>query len=986
MKHLIIVLILIGSLIAEESGSHMFAEENASASMIGDNGLNQDKIDTGLTYTANMEDNETDNFEKITDEFGNIKYYYPDTNETLNYLKTKKVSDQYKSEYNKLIDSNNNPNLTDNNTSDPAVLEKIRLERKAETKKLGITGEQNRKLYIEKENMVSKGNSFLQTKMLKGDDNTTQFYRENFSYEHKNNKAIYGSNKNKLLSGLKQAKQLQKDMLSKNYGAPIKCYITRQLIPSYICPIPGASTLTYGGDSDTSADLAKKTCENNCSKSLSCKGIQVIDNKIQKVPNSKIVIFPTLSKEKMDITINDGMNLKSINFKIKVKYSDYFKTTTFENLKKTNQDFFNDFNTTDINSSNKALVSAVFNELYLKYANISIKYSIANVSSQSSIPTKVIDKSIIKLESSQLNRINNLNLTTDKLRLLLYKTYSENDFSKNIKSIEIEEIGLEYENENIYVCTQLQSITNENECDDNNTIDLTDDNHIVTKICLDAKHKLGPDIKYGGFYSKESCNATCIRKTDCVTSYRDYSNGSIEKKNIYNVEVGCLEGDDNSDCTKEKCKEYVMNDNRPLNEWVVYNDDTKKQTISSTIIDPNIPRPKVSLSSVGKDISAKDKRDITFQNEMKDSAYKYMINKGTFNRIKYRIGEESPQDNLYKITKHNNMIAINWYMKGKSFDIDSDKDMYIYSVIKVSQGYVPLVNIFQDADGMINFGDIKSKPYMDITYQIKTENTYKTGLKNWTTDWIVFRKEENVASKLVVETLNCNDNKYYPLKPVGSYKKEELPDKCSIIKHKIWQRNDQYKKERNVRYSIDGKTSLLYSITEKAPYFKKIKLSSDKIYNNFLISNFIMKDLDVVPGGTIRNQIATDKNTSFEKKYDQDFDKENRGVIEEYVVYGFYSKDKLSYKDIIDNYIKDENIIYDNLNPNKYAKIKTSDGELKNNINTYITGSPDKTTVDLEITPYIQENGQKVFKFMFLENDENYNEETVSKLINKQEE
>lgn len=939
----------------------MDTEEDPNKSVVGDDDLNQELIEYGIGYEANVG---TAYIKKVKDESGRIYYIDIRTKEEIQNFKEQDLSPEY-------IDSisgieGNQPIDPDKRTEKNNAIKSAKEKRKEELINKEYTPKKYENLFLHNLEASGRGSSIVNNLYLNPENleneieaKETQMYMDNFSYSQANNTVqTFKSQENssKLAAGYKMMEDFQAQLAAKYSDKSIQCYITRDLIPRYFCPMIGREGTEFAGDLKTSSGNAQKECRENCRDTKTCIPYNVL-------PNTNIDLGNTLSK-----------NL----------YPSWNASNNFIKTKKIKDIMMIDTMTFDIEVSPSSEWTGTEEEFekFLLEKKIKFKYSLIKQEETLNNPSELlIDSEIIEIKSSLMNKKLNISNTTEYLTLLYYKPYiyenkgdaelKEPEIFKMIGSIDIKNLKGEYKSKDLYFCPFRQLVNTSSECDTEaggQMITLKSGSQILN-ICTDQTHKIGPDRKYGGFYTEETCGLNCVEEKDCLPTYRHYSDFNTD--DMFKASVGCVESETNTGCTKAKCEQLLADNSLlPTNEWVTYNDDFKKQTIYNKVIDKTIIRPKFNL---GDELSTSPSYNEMFQSEMKDSAYKYMIDNGTFNRITYRIGEESPRKMSYLSQYEGAKQRMLWNLKPASFDIDNNKNYNLYVVIELDQLYQPVAGTFI-VDGQRIQADrdaTNGLQFLDKTYMIK---------RNSTTDaWKVFKKTEFTNIKRIYDVKTCvgtgggtatNNDTEVEWKEVGYYDNKIVPDNCKITLKVIWPETPFLNIKRTAFYDSTTDTFLTYDAnTEIAEKFLTQKFSSDTVINTYNISDYLQLDLELAPGGLIRSQESLDHDIRFRKIYNVNYaGTKLRGWPYNYKIYAFYSKENLTYKKL-EEFLIQENAIYEKANPHKYATNIKHDGDINNNIKPFILGNSDKTTINTEIYPYLQEEGQKVFKFMFLYDD-----------------
>jgi hypothetical protein len=971
----------------------MTDEQDPNKSMVGDDDLNQELIEYGIGYEANVG---KAYIKKVKDESGRIYYIDIRTETEIQNFTEQDLSPEYKDSISGI--EGGQPIDADKRTEKNNAIKEAKEKRKAELINKEYTPKKYENLFLHNLEASGRGSSIVNNLYLNPENledeiesKETQMYMDNFSYSQTNNTVkTFKSQENsaKLAEGYKMLEDFQAQLTAKYSDKSIQCYISRDLIPKYFCPMIGREGTEFAGDLKTSSGNAQQKCRENCRDSKTCITYNVLANtNIDLGTTVSKNLYPSFDSNNNFIKtkkIEEIMMVDTMTFDIEVTPSEEWKGTP--------EEF----------------------EKFLSEKKIKFRYSLIKKEETLNNPSELlIDAEIIEIKSSKTTKKLNISNTTEYLTLLFYKPYvyenkgdaeiKEPDIFKMIGSINIERLKGEYKSKDLHFCPFRQLVNTSAECDTEaggQMITLRSGSQVLN-ICTDQTHKIGPDRKYGGFYTKETCELNCVEEKDCLPTYRHYSDFNTD--DIFKASVGCVESETNTGCTQAKCEQLLADNSLlPTNEWVTYNDDYKKQTIYNKVIDKSIIRPKFNL---GDELATAPEYNEMFQSEMKDSAYKYMIDNGTFNRISYRIGEESPRKMSYLSQYEGAKQKMLWNLKPASFDIDNNENYNLYVVIELDQLYQPVAGTFI-VDGQRLQADrdaTNGLQFLDKTYMIKS---------NVSTDsWKVFKKTEFTNIKRTYDVKTCvgssttsstggttatsggtastggttppppttptggttttpPDNITTEWNEVGYYDNKIVPDNCTISLKVIWPETPFLNIKRTAFYDSTTDSFLTYDEnTEIAEKFFTQKFSSDTFINTYNISDYLQLDLELAPGGLIRSQESLDHDMRFRKIYNVNYaGTKLRGWPYNYKIYAFYSKENLTYKKLED-YLIQENAIYEKANPHKYATNIKHDGDINNNIKPFILGNPNKTTVNTEIYPYLQEEGQKVFKFMFLYDD-----------------
>ncbi len=915
------------------------SERNSTTDFVGDDSAPKTGISQGLLYESNIG---TATYEKVILPDGSTAYKNTSTGEITQTVTQQPTSSDYKAKLQAYYDANETEKAT--------LQEEAILEAQKENKTRNMSVGQYESIFLKKLNPSGSASGvvnqyFLSEKesMTENEKNATKFYQQNFgaTQYQADKKRLNESNVGKIKKAYDMVDSFKAELNAKYSGKNINCYISRQLIPAFYCPFPDMTNTLYPtlvsgvNQLKTASQEAKKTCENVCKKERSCVESKVVDS-VHVDPNLGVKnIFPSYTEADsvMAIDFTDKAMLKKISIKIDTNMSDSFDG---------NQSTFEEF---------------------LSSNPVKFRISIIDKDTNASIPpSSIIDKQIVDIKSSSIEKSFFIGKSTKRLVIKLYKPYSYErieDKSKeakifaNIKSINISNIKGEYESENTFFCPFRQFVDNDNECA-GKVIDVHNGSQVY-HVCTDVKHKIGPDKYYGAFFSENSCTSACIESEECLPTYKQYTDPMAAV--MFKAEIDCVDDPDNTACTKEMCQALFTEDlNRPLNEIVIYNDDNRVYTVRDKIL-TGTPRPRIDL---GRELAAVDnKQDYQemFQAEMKDAAYKYMINNSTFNRIGYTIGTPSPMRQAYKKEFISGQTHFSVLLKPNSFDVDSGKTFYLYSVIVFEQSYKPAFGVFM-VDGQMIDAQNQNIMFKDLTYLIKHDDG----------TWKTFKKKEMNQVRKEIHKYECTtDGTTWTEIPKASFDSTNTNCRDRLIVD--WIYTPGLLIDRDVMYDPVTDTFANYDPNMMAPAYLTTQFTSAVDYNTYLLTDYFEREIEDTGGATIHSQEEKDNGLSFRKVYNGNFVAEQRGFPANYWVYNYYSDTKLSYNEIINKINEGKGAIYELANPKLYTNIIRHDGEIGNDIKPFIFGTPDKTTISTDMKPSFSEEDQRVFKFLFLYDD-----------------
>jgi len=820
-----------------------------------------------------------------------------------------------------------------------------------------------------------------------------------------------------------------KNRLSNNY---IKCYLSRELIPAYYCPLPGMDANTYPDYSNiqtiddlekavsTGPDDAKETCDSVCKQEYSCVNYNILSNVNIEDSNNSYTLFPRDDYSKpleIQLNLNRQMSVSNLSFIVKI----------VPNLEQFNADF---------DSTNKT-----FEEYYKEGKPIKVRMdAYAYYNDKPAVP--LAKNMLITIQNGTLVKVNLYpNMTMDKLILQFKKPYiyenqflemnserAQTLFKKYISSITIGEIKGKYTSTDLWFCPFKQIVNNQDEC---KTPILELNNGVsILRICTDSDHKIGPEYTTGGFFSKEICENSCIYREECKPTYRHYKyiNDFLgESDGVYKIKVGCLDTPDNTRCTDEECKALFLDSKyRPNEEIVIGNDNTKIYTIKNKML-TGVPRPRIDLQA---ELNANEESNSTLRNnvfitEMKDAAYQNMVNNQTYNVIKYKIGEESPRKQAYKIISYGpDKKSLYLKMKPDSFKFDDGNTYYLYSVLKIESIYRPEYGVFILGPNTAPAGETiegesgtfqSTSYYVDATKHplVLKDIMYAIKDPSQPTGWKVFREEYFNQIRVTKLRLVCYDSQgqeiisdYDPsqsftactqdqvITTVDDEKTKTPKNCCYVTPETRWIDYAGSHVDRNAFYNTNNDSFLTFDAnTELAPYYKSIQFSSDQPIYEYKILDDLADTPHQIPGMLFHSQEEKDNGQSFRRVFQGGWESVYNALLGNVEVYNFYSDTKLTYKEVLDN-LTQENKFFDLYNQHMYPKAIVSDSQFDNNIKLFKLGVPSKLSIQVDIKPKMDEENKRVFKFVFLKdfieslnpirvNNTEETNETLDDVINK---
>lgn len=948
--------------VQEVSGGVKIVGADENTSIVSDDNLSKKDISQGLAYKQNLG---VANGRSILTKTGGVYYMTPDANGTYpsedNLTKPteqdRMLDPTYKAwydQYKGFVDDNLTVKRANENISQRDSMN--------QTYKYGNTVNSMKDRFISGNNPLSSGQSVTQlfrtninkkgnsTQLIELEKNATTMYKDlyssNVSIADKEN--LLNKNYGAVATAYQGAEALGKELTSRMTAAKIKCQIVRELVPSFMCPLPGKDGIQYPGNPDMN-DLrkvnvveAKANCNHDCwtePGELSCIPKHVLNSKDITMPATTIIAYPNWSEttSSIEIPVSTSMPVENLSFTIKIPNT--------SSSGKTDEEW----------------------ESFVAQSGFKVRYSVLeeNIINTNDPWITIIDRSNVNILSSQQEITVPINRIMTKFKIKIWQPYISNNpleayrfkylfdaLTTANSSITVSGFASNYTSDSIHFCQPLQMVGSPGQCT-GEVVPFTTGDDQFNFLCLADSKKIGPEPTFGGFFSAEACERRCIRHEECTPTYRNYATANFSSDQMYKAKISCLDDDENTNCTTELCEALFADQERPINEILVHNDDTMVYTVKNKSLTDTI-RPKIDL---GAELSNNPDYDQVFENEQKDAAYMSMLEKQSYNRIAYRIGDESPSNLAYhknKITDLKSEFYVD--LKPKSFDIDSGKTFNIYSVIKLDHSFTPIAGTFHLNNHDVTAGQTNIQ-FKDISYLIKTNNLLG--------GWEVFRRDE--WAKVMVDTTA------YGLSPSGSLTSERFLG---------WVSTPQYKISSFAKLNSTSGDFEVFDSSQRAPAFTTEIFKNEKDFYKYKISEWIESDMEETPGSLIHSQLAINHDTWIKKIYIDTPIGPKFSIAKDYTVYLVYSEQPLSYHEIMkeiegpsyesvkiepeDNKWGAYNLLTSQLFRSKSIKY---DGELTNQVKPLIMGTKDNTTVSVELIPGLSEKGKKVFKFLFLYED-----------------
>jgi len=775
IKNVTLILLMLLSTTNIYADSTKLFDDNAttnqsSRDMVGDDGMVEENIDIGVRYRVNMGE-KTDTVTE--DESGNISITDANGTTTTGKLsefnhepyRTEEFEDLKKASINYFLENAaNTDKRIDLNSTDEEVREnwdklqhqneeksQLQIKQNKFIKDNGSSLLNNKEVFLNKRSPFRGGNSAIDSftnniskitdeKFMGQEDNATKYYKEKVGVTPGYNpkQELMQRNIGALSNAYSNIDDITKKLTEKLNGSKISCQITRDLIPSFYCPLTGKQGLRFPGTDvnglhEVNQDEELKKCNDYCMTDITevngtdgtfdhlegeipCVSEQVMPSSDLNISEDiDLEIYPTYSSTATQraITTNGIIPIDTITITIEIPNPNQ-KGNTPEDQKYLD----NEWKKFLRNNPLTMRINLAIDKKWNKSDNIrDDEDTVTHKSYIAQNRTVLINSPKVEFSFSYNGEL------SDKYYIELKKPYfrfltAQNKFINSGAKVTIKNLTARYMSDSYYYCTGTQFVGNPLDCKGNTraiTVAGT-----PQYLCSDQAHKRGPvATEYGGFYNNDSCVRACVRRRECLSTYTHYSN-QVESDGSPSVamlqsSIDCVESptEINGACTKQICENFFKDDIFPINEILVAKDNTNIYTVKDGALTDH-PRPKVDYE---REINAPN-LTLAWQEEEKDAAYRQMIRDLTYNRIKYRIGEVSPANVAVKeepITI--NQTKIIGYLKPKSNDFT--KTGYIYAVLRLEHWYRPVAGVYMIDGKIISVGDNTDVRFKDVTYAIK---------------------------------------------------------------------------------------------------------------------------------------------------------------------------------------------------------------------------------------------------------------------------
>jgi len=504
----------------------------------------------------------------------------------------------------------------------------------------------------------SSANAIIQ-KMSKQHSDFSNYSTDNIDdLKNENLKSIYTDSRH--INAMQKNQDAITSLLN-TFGSQstIKCYIKRNLSPSFYCPLVGKDRSYYtGGVANTSVDQSKNECNVYCQTPQTCLPVDI--NGFSDA--NPIVEISKTAPMQQTFTISDKQLLKNIEVYVK-----------------------------GIDESHHAYLS-IDAEIEGTQRKIVDNYDIELTDGEQSITFPLSMKNFTNFTIS-ISTPYKYDLNRKKRELVT-----------QANAVILQRVAFEYAGDRLWLCPETQMVRNRKYCT-NGKIVSAEVGGSPALVCVKAGDMLR-EKTLGAYYSQGSCEKQCFAKEECTPTYRHLSNGITSS--IYNVDYGCLEGLDNASCTKELCKDRVFSNIIPNSEIVYYNDSQKEITVSNGQEVDGTLRPIYNVAAeMSSNNSEEDKKTLMISIS-KDMAYRAMLKNSTY-VISGKALSEPYSEQTRAIRIGGNGVSIEYLPRSDVFNTGADA--YVYFITANYYTYNEEIPGAESIDGKTPINTFRSVNY-----------------------------------------------------------------------------------------------------------------------------------------------------------------------------------------------------------------------------------------------------------------------------------
>lgn len=693
----------------------------------------------------------------------------------------------------------------------------------------------------------------------------------------------------------------------------IKCFVKRELMPKFYCPIRGMEQGSLvGGDPEDDLQKVKEHCDSYCvSPSYGCR--KADSGYPASITPDQVLVFDTqeeMSTQSFTFDINPRQSLKRVSYTIDVRLTD--------------------------------LGQERFSSMEIPIEIKSSTYALSKDANMSEQPELISDRYPYEMESLvETVSVYSLSGST-KASLLFFppellKRGVFNDFalSEIVSSVTISSLLIEYHSSDYHFCSIGQLVSDASrECEGGMIYEVKAADGDF-KVCKKDGIIQGEEPDYGAFFTQERCEGACVQSAECVRTYQHYADYTGLEK--YKINVGCVDDPQNQRCTPQQCEAFFRSHEMPLSELVYDLEEGTKTTVLSGAQVSGVMRPKIDIDmehDAGASLDP-DAYENVFNASMKDAAYNAMIKKGTFAYSRVPVSQPTAVENACRIVEPSSdggryytdvqtSTELYWKLKPSSHDIGTGVEQHLYLVAVIETAFRPASGTFSTKDGQTTTEAETS--YKDVSYLYKT--------------------------------------------PAGTFEPFYIDEYAMVMGDKdsggVWMKNEKNRSAGHVVYDSIEDVMLASSETNPATSFHKQTFDGYQDYEEYQIAVDPQQTFFSSPGALFRSQEVVDEGALPLKRYGSGVDEKTKGVLIAYRYYGIYSKEALDDSEVL-ALIDDEHLVYDSKKGSSNKSKIYGDGHThSDNVRMFIKGVPSDLKMSVELAPTIEEEDKEAVLFMFL--------------------
>lgn len=693
-------------------------------------------------------------------------------------------------------------------------------------------------------------------------------------------------------------------------GKHISCYVKRELIPKYRCPLDGMDHTLYGGHPSDDSMSVKRTCDEVCeTPSMGCRGAS--SGFTKTVTSSSEFTFDasgTQSEQTVSLPINTTQRLSAISYTVTVQkgamsWDDFAMAPVVLPYK---------IAYTDVLGHERVMVR------HYPYA---------------------LDRDEAVISIGSIPDAKEVRITFYPPLLEKIGAYKEYMLGQLLGSVKISDIETRYTSDEYFFCSLGQIVSDPSTQCDGGKIYNVNGSGGSFKVCVREEGLKGPEPVYHGFYSEESCNQACVIREECIPTFEHYTYAQITNPTAYRISVGCADTPGNGACSPSLCEEMMRSEQMPDREVVYSPTKTARYTVVAGAELPDARRPKLDLAGEATAAASGDYEGV-FTETMKDAAYDNMIKSGTFNYVASTIAQGTEAQYAYNRAVYRDpspykppRIQLQWMIKPKSTEYDGMQYKF-YVVAKHEVIYHPISGLFLTGDSYSTSYSSENAPYFkdEVYSYLRNDGTYQPFfVKEYA--WL---QENNVS--------------------VGEWKKNLQSMQARFVYYNAG--TDEY-------YTASPSLAL-------TPFETKV-FSRSVNWETFEVASGIAERIMTgYRGMTFVRQETTGPTVLPIKRWAGDRD-ETAGSLGRVRFYGFYQPDaqQLTAQEVVDTLEDDDEakkfIFYDSDRYRSLPDEITGDGAMPSApVRLFLKGMPGALDASVQLLPRVQDEGKQGVLFMYL--------------------